>query len=196
MTLLVFPDVPDSEITIDPSGVSTTVSYLIYFNTHASNIAFNASDFGNVLKDENGMTLFVPDLVEKAIADNNFTEIKDSLLAQKGFIDAEKIFLGSIKVTGDAIVVDKKVIGSEELTENLADQAILAASGSVSWSDMINDYARFDATISAARDDLVQQSGVLSLGKKNDNGIVGNILRFLGLNTPPPHKVREPHLGD
>jgi hypothetical protein len=142
------------------------------------------SEFNDVLKDENGIELFVPDLVEKAITDNNFPEIRSSLIAQKDFIDAEEKFLSSIKVTGDAVLVDKQVIGSEELTENLADEALLAASGSLSRADMVNDYIQFNATISTARDNLVEQSGVLSLTMSNKSGIVDNILRFFGLDTP------------
>ena len=183
-TSLTLPNVPDSEITIDSAGVSTAVAYLAYFNSHANDIVFNMSEFSNVLKDENGIELFVPDLIEKAIADDNFPEIKSSLIAQKDFIDAEKKFLSSIKVTGNAVSIDKQVIGSEELAENLADEALLAASGSLSRADMVNDYSQFDATISTARNNLVEQSGVLSLGESAKKGVVDNILHFFGLNTP------------
>lgn len=64
-TLLALPNVPDSEIVISPSGVSTALNYLTYFGTHSKDVIFDGKKFDNVLKDKNGIILFVPALSKK-----------------------------------------------------------------------------------------------------------------------------------
>ena len=128
-TLLALPDVPDSEINISSSGVSSTLDYLTYFGVHSQNIAFNSKEFNSVLKDRNGIVLFVPGLIDKAIADNNFLEIASSLLVQEQFTEAEINFLKSMPVTGTAVAINKENIGLEELEVGLVNKAIAVSFG-------------------------------------------------------------------
>ena len=180
---LAIPAVSDDDIAIDPSGVSTVIDYLSYFSKHSSEIAFNGLRFKTVLKDKNGVTLPITGLIKKAITDNNFKEISNSLAVQKDFTAAEIIFLKSIKVTNDAVALDKQAIGTEELTLDLANKALDVASGTLSLADFENYNLQFSAVVATAHQNLVAQSGVLSLGKQKDISIADRILHFFGLET-------------
>lgn len=179
--LLALPNVPDSEIVISPSGVSTAISYLAYFGANLKNINFNDEEFGNVLKGKNGVLLSVPGLIEKAIADNNFPEVANSLTIQQKFIKAEVIFLESIPVSGNAVAINKENIGLEELSSGLVDKALAVAAGSLSRNDFISYDNQFNATAEAARQGFVAQSGVLSLNKTPS--FFDRILAALGIGT-------------
>lgn len=144
--LLTMPDVPDSEMTITASGVSTTLDYLLYFSSHAQHIAFDPGKFEGVLKDSNGIPLFVEPLIEKAIRDDNFSEIQNSLAIQKEFITADISFLRSIPVTGSAVALNREAIGAEELTDDLADNAVAVYDGTMSRQQFIDFYHSFSAT--------------------------------------------------
>lgn len=161
---LAMPAVADSDITIDASGVATVKDYLGYFNQHSvKDILFDSSRFNNVLKDENGILLFTPGLLSKAIADSNFAEVHVSLLAQKDFANAEIVFLKKIKVTGDAIAVSKQAIGMEELVVQLIDKAMAVESGAVTKNDFLVFYQAFNLTASTAHQKLLAQSGALAV---------------------------------
>ena len=180
-TLLALPNVPDSEIVISPSGVSTALNYLTYFGTHSKDVIFDGKKFDNVLKDKNGIILFVLGLIEKAIADNNFPEVTSSLSIQKEFTEAEINFLKSIPVSGIAIAINKENIGLEELTAGVIDKALAVSSGLVSKNDFINYYNQFNATAESVRRGFVAQSGVLSLNKPTS--LADRILGILGIGT-------------
>lgn len=190
---LALPDVPDSEITIEASGVSTTLSYLTYFNTHAKDIAFDVTKFNNVLKDKYGIVLVAPALVEKAIADKNFSEITSSLAVQEEFTEAEIKFLKSMPVAGTAIAVNKENIGMEELTVNLINQALAVSAGSVQENNFINYYNQFAATTASARQNFVDQSGLLSRSKPAN--LFDRILGALGIRSVAKAQIADIPFG-
>lgn len=160
--LLAIPTVSDSEITIDPSGASTALSFLEAFNNPSSSIDFNYKEFNSVIKDKNGVVLFVPDLADQALTDNNFAEISSSLRVQRDFTNAEISYLKSLKVTGGAIAINKEVIGVEELTDELIKKALSVNAGTLSASDFGHFNNQFIATMNSAHDKLIAQMGTIS----------------------------------
>lgn len=181
-SLLALPDVPDNQIAIDPAGAATAMDLLLYFNEHYNNIAFNGQQFDSVLKDKNGVVLFTPGLINKAIADNNFAEIHDSLLVQENFAAAEINFFESIKVTGQAVALDKEAIGLEDLTIQLINNAINVGSGSMSKNNFLSFYGQFNATVKNAQQGFVAQSGILSMNPSPD--FWDRWLSMFGMGTP------------
>jgi hypothetical protein len=177
---LSLPDVPDADIVIDPSGVSTTLAYLAYFNAHtATGIVFNNSRLAGVLKDQNGVMLFPQGLISKAIADNNFGEVHDSLVIEKDFVIAETTFLKSIKVTGSAVALHKETIGTEELLSDEINKALAVGSGQLSTSNFLTYENQFSLTVQNAHAQLLASSGVLAIAPRQN--WLDHLLAFLGL---------------
>jgi len=163
-TSLSLPNIPDTDVVIDPSGVSTQRAYLSYFNEHApSGIVFDNRRFAGVLKDKNGVMLFPQQLINKAVTDNNFEEVHDSLVIEKDFITAEISFLKSIKVTGDAVALNKETIGVEELLSEEVDKALAVGSGETSLEDLLSFRTQFSALVQNDHAKLLASSGVLSI---------------------------------
>jgi hypothetical protein len=166
---------------MSPSGASTALDYLIHFNTNAQKIAFNGKNFDDVLKDKNGITLFVPDLIEKAISDDNFREVANSLKVQQEFIEAEINFLEAMPVTGAAIAINKENIGLEELTDGVIDKALAVAAGALSKNDFINYYNQYDATVGIARQNFSAQVALASSPKSES--FFSRVLGMLGIGS-------------
>lgn len=179
ITPLSLPSIPDSEITISSSGVATALDYLISFNANAKKIAFGGKNFDSVLKDKNGVMLFVPDLIEKAIADNNFEEVTGSLKVQREFIEAETNFLKSMPVAGAAIAINKENIGLEELTDGVVSDALMVAAGTLPENDFMNYYAQYNAAAETARQSFSTQVGLSYLDKTQS--FFSRVLAALGI---------------
>jgi hypothetical protein len=195
--LLTIPTIPDSQITINPEGVATIIDFLEYFNTHYSAVAFSAQNFSGVLRSGNGTgtVLFTDELINKAIADNNFAEIHNSLQVQENFTNAEINYLRSIKVTGDAVATDKETIGFEDLTLDLINNAFAVEAGTMSKGSFLNYYQSFNATAVLANQQLMGTVVLASkhLAPKSSNmfgptalaqGVTG--LPFGGIDILPP----------
>ncbi len=191
--LLPLPDVPDGAIAIDPSGAATRVEYLEYFNVHAGDIPFDKNKFNAVMKDKNGVVLFTQDLIDKALGDGDFQEVGNSLLVQKEFAEAEIVFLKSIKVTGDAIALDKKTIGVEELLVDLIDKSFAVASGSLAKNDFVAFYHQFMVTVGSERRQLVARSLMFHLS--SDDGWLTHAFQVFG-TTVQAQAVSTPFGGE
>ena len=129
------PNVSDSEVIIDSGGINTTESYIKKFLTDTSSTStfpFDAKKFESILKDKNGVFLFIPDLAQKAIQDGMSQDIKNSLAVQEEFINAKLMFLKTIKVSDKVIVLHKKMIGFDKLTLQLAQKISDFGDGKVS----------------------------------------------------------------
>ena len=176
---LALPDVPDSEITINSSGASTALNYLTYFSEHFEDITFNNQEFNSVLKDKNGVILAIPGLIEKAIADNNFSEVTSSLSVEKEYAQAEIRFLASIPVTGAAVAINKENIGLEELMDGVIDKALEVSSGVISKADFMNYYGQFTAVARTARQALTAQVSISAPSKPMS--FFDRILEALGI---------------
>jgi hypothetical protein len=179
---LSLPDVSDGEISIDPSGTATTHDYIVYFASHYADVSFDNARFASVLKDKNGVILFAPALVEQALTDGNFQKIHDSLLALKDFSLAKIVFLKSIKVTSAAIPLDKETIAFEKLNVTLINDALAVESDSLSKDKLSQFYGQFMAAAGEASQNLLQQSGVFSLGIHEN--FFTRIMQALGLEHP------------
>lgn len=145
--ILVLPEVNQNEMAIDQNGAKSLEAYLEYFNAHSNEINFNYGEkFASVLKDENGVPLFPVDLIEKATKENNFASIHDSLLIFKEFFSAKINFLQPIKVWGDAIEINKIMIGLDKLTIDLMDKALDFESGKITKASFEDFFKKYKAT--------------------------------------------------
>lgn len=182
LPVLTLPEISNAELAIDASGVATISDYIQYFNSHYADISFSGQRFTTVLKDENGIILFIPDLVEKVLASGNFSQIHDSLLVGKDYATAKINFLKSIKVTGDAIALNKKMIGFDRLLIELADKALAVQAGTATKNELADFHARFLATANDEQKKMLVQSGVLSSNAPKT--FFMQVLGMLGLATP------------
>ncbi len=151
---------------------------MLYFGAHAGEISFDSARFSSVLKDKNGTPLFIPSLVEKALADNNFLEVRDSLVVQRDFANAEIAFMKSIKVTGGAVALDKEAIGAEELTVDLANKALAIGPGGPSPKTVGDFYSEFSATTEILNGQFASEAQSLALVSRSENE---SMLSFLGI---------------
>jgi hypothetical protein len=183
--LLSLPNVPDSELTTGTGGAGSLLSYMAAFNGNYKNVNFDSSRFASVMKDQTGIPLFIPQLVAKAMADDNFSEIKSSLAIQKDFANAEVDYMKSIKVSGDAIAFNKEAIGTEELTVQLADKASDVAAGTISKKEFDDFYAAFSATADQLNIQYVQNVRSLSSAAQSDGKL--STFSLLGSVIPVAH---------
>jgi hypothetical protein len=98
--------------------------------------------------------------VDKALTDNNFSEVKSSLVVQKDFANADIALMKSIQVSGGAVAFDKEVVGTEELTVQLADEALAVASGDLSRSAFDKYNSSYMQTVGQLHDDYVRDMQV------------------------------------
>jgi len=169
------PDVSDSELTIGADGAASPLDYVMAFNADYKNIDFDYSRFNTVLKDDSGVPLFIPSLIEKAITDDNFSEIRDSLEVQRDFANADIALMRSIKVSDGAVSFDKEVIGTEELTVQLADDALDVSSGDLSRKDFDSFNNSFSLIVEPLHDDFARDMEVaLSAGSPRSEGFLGS----------------------
>ncbi len=172
---LPLPNVSDSELTIGADGAASPLDYVMAFDADYKKVDFDYSRFNTVLKDNNGVPLFIPSLIEKAIADNNFFEIRDSLEVQKDFANADIALMKSIKVADGAVSFDKEVVGTEELTVQLADDALDVSSGDLSRGDFDNFNDSFSLTVGQLHDDFTRDMEVaLSAGSPRAKSFLGS----------------------
>jgi hypothetical protein len=177
-------NVSDSEISIDPSGISTVADYIRYVDVNYADVSFDNTRFSSVLKDKNGIIIFSPQLVAQALADGNFSEIHNSLLVDKDYAAAKIKFFKSVKVTGSAISIDKEMIGFEYLTNDLIDHALAVGSGAFSKGTLSQFYGQFMATAREANGSLFQQLNNLSVKTDTNENFFTRIMQMLGLYHP------------
>jgi len=174
---LQMPVVNNNEIIIDSNGVKTIDSYIGYFLTNSSKISFDGKKFKSVLKDENGVFLFVPQLAEKAIKDGLTKEIKDSLLIHKEFTEAKLVFLKSIKVSGEAVSLHKKMIGFDKLTLQFIQKTLDLENNKVSKTELNNFYQGYKNRADIERKDLMKKVGLAA----NTTDPIKRIIVWFGL---------------
>jgi len=162
--MLDLPTVSDNEISVDSTGAKTREEYLAYFSTHHSDIVFDNLRFEKVLKDENKIPLLPFRLAEQALKDGSVSTTRDSLVVFKDFIKAKIIYEGHIKVSGDAITLNKKIIAFDKLTLELIDKAMNIELGVAAKNDMEIFSQKFGATASFEHDLLLKQTGVVAHG--------------------------------
>ena len=177
--MLNLPAVPDNEISIDSTGAKTREEYLVYFSTHHSDIVFDGLRFEKVLKDENKIPLLPFRLAEQALKDEGASTTYDSLVVFKDFIKAKIIYEGHIKVSGDAITLNKKIIAFDKLTLELIDKAMNIELGVAAKNDMEIFSQKFGATASFEHDLLLQQTGMIATNNFFEN-FFRKTLAFLG----------------
>ena len=178
--LLNLPIVPDSELLIASSGVTNVQNYLDYFAKREVDIAFDYSKFKDALKDEKGILLLTPSLVETALNWNDFAKVHDSLSIQKEFLAAKIRFLKTIKVSGETIALNKKMIAFDELTLELIGKTFSAENGELSASDLKDFLTKYLATAKLANEQFIQSSNLL--GFKFKDNFFYRLAKFFGLS--------------
>ncbi len=162
---LSLPAVSDNEIIIDSTGVSTTENYIEKFlidTSSTSTFSFDARKFNSVIKDENGVFLFIPDLAEKTIQDGVNQKIKDSLSVNKEFINAKLDYFKSMKVFGEAIALHKKMIGFDKLTLQLAQKISDFGDNKISKTDLSNFFDQYKNLAESERKELLKKVGLIT----------------------------------
>ncbi|MCX6731383.1 MAG: hypothetical protein NTX55_00080 [Candidatus Parcubacteria bacterium] len=171
------PSVSNNEIIIDSKGVKTISDYINYFLTNSSKISFDGRKFKSVLKDGNGIFLFTPQLVEKAVKNGLTQEIKNSLLVHKEFIEAKLIFLKSIKVSGEAVNLHKKMIGFDKLTLELIQKTLDLENNKISKTELNDFYQKYVSRANLERKDFVKKIGLAT----DNSDPLKRIIVWLGL---------------
>lgn len=166
--LLPLPEVADSEVSVDPSGASSTRSYVEFFVPHYADIVFDAKRFESVLKDENKLPLLVPQLVEKALFENNFSAIHDSLLVFQDYIGAKLSFLKSIKVNTKMIALSKEMIAFDKLTLDLIQKTFDAENHKISASELKDFYRKFNETTNTEHNQFLKEFNAVSLNNQDN----------------------------
>jgi peptidoglycan hydrolase-like protein with peptidoglycan-binding domain len=174
---LSLPAVSDQEIIINSSGNKTIEDYITYFLKNSSNISFDGQKFEKVLKDENKIFLLVPQLAEKAVKKGVNQQIKESLLVQKEFIDAKLAFLKSIKVSGEAVSLHKKMIGFDKLTLELLQETLNLESNKISKTELDDYLKSYLAVSEIERNKLLKEIGFV-MGKPDP---FKKLITWLGL---------------
>ena len=178
--LLLLPSVSDAELMIDPGGVTSTAGYLSYFAANqTAGIKFDYGKFAQVAKGENGIPLFSYELVGKVLGGDNFSSIRGSFNVQKEFLLAKINFFKSIKVGGEAVVLNKKMIAFDKLTLTLIDKASDFGDGKLSKSKLQDFYDKYQATAIANHEEFIKKSGLLGLEYKDN--FFYKLANFLGL---------------
>ncbi len=160
--------------------MATAFDYLKHFSGNFQKVAFDGKNFDGVLKDKSGNVLFVNDLIQKALIDNNFGEIHASLVVQRDLANADISFMKTIKVTGAAVALNKQAIGFEELTIALINNVLGVEDGTVSKNNFLNYYSQFFATAAAAHQQLVAESNVVPMATDSGNWFT-KILAWFGV---------------
>ncbi len=167
--LIELPVVSDAELTIDSGGVTSTADYLKYFSTNqTTGIKFDYGKFANVPKDENGILLLSYELVGRVLGNTNFADIRDGLNIQKEFLLAKINFLKSIKVDGETIGLNKKMIAFDKLTIALIDKTFNMSEGKISKDELQDFYNKYQTTATSNHEEFIKKSGLLGL-KYKDN---------------------------
>lgn len=186
--ILPLPSVNDEELTIRNEGFRTTQEYLSYFAAHSRNIPFSFEKMGNVLKDEYGVSLLPFALVERALADGNYSAVRPSLDVYRELTEKEISFLRSIPVTEDAAELNRKMIAFEKLYLMLDEKFARLSAGEIPRSEFDSWYERYQRT-------AAYHHGVLAKGldiARREKGLLYRIARFVGLGelavaiTPSP----------
>jgi hypothetical protein len=161
--LLPIPDVPDSELIIQPDGVRAKDEYLNRFALTAAEIDFDFSRFSSVIRDEHGLFLLPQELITAGIADGGLARVLSSLYTLRDFIEAKVVFFRSIPVTGEAIEVNRSMIAVDKLTLLLIDRAVAAANGTLSLEDLSRYTEQYAATV-AFYSEAFQRGEALGVG--------------------------------
>ena len=121
--LLTLPTVNISELNIGAGGASNLPSFVSFFTENRTSIQFDLARFNTLLRREHNIPLLPVELIEKALADNNFAGIHESLVNYRDFLLAKINYLKSIPVKDAAVVLNQYMIGADRLTINLIDKA-------------------------------------------------------------------------
>ena len=146
---LALPTIPDSEIVIDGNGIYIIEDYLSYLANNYGEISFDGKKFDLVLKGENKVPLFVPELIEKAMSEGDFSKIQSSLVVYKEFLEAKLEYLQSIKVIGEIIEMHKKMIAFDKLTLVLIQMALNVPFGIATKEEVSVFYKKYESLANA-----------------------------------------------
>lgn len=188
--MLPLPAVADAETTIDASGVRTPEAYVQYFVSHSREVRFDAKRFRAALRNDDGVELLPADLVARALGDGLFAAIRDSLLAWKDFITAKLAFMRGIKVYGEAVAVQKRMLGFDRLTLALIEKALAAERGAAESAELKTFFEKFMATAQHENKEFSRQFQLTAL---REHG--GFFERVLGLFGALPAFAANPPFG-
>lgn len=157
------PEVLDSELTIAEGGASDFGTYMDVFIDKATNITFSYEKYDKILKNEAGIPLAPESLVEKAILDDDFSQIQESVAITKEFLEYKIGVMKGVAVKDAAVDINKLVIGFDKLTVELMDKAIEVYEGKLARANFVDYFAEYNNTAIFYNQELNQKYGVASL---------------------------------
>lgn len=176
---LPLPQIADSEVRISPSGAQTPEDYIEQFAVGSfDKISFDNQRFASILIDENKLPLLPQQLVEKGLAENNFSGVKASLIVFRDYFIAKQNFERSIGVYGEAIDTAKGLIALDVLELELIEKAIDIAEGRGSAEELKDFFNKFLNTAELHRRELLGEIGVFSY---EPPGFLKKLAGFLGI---------------
>src|SRR3989344_2413742 len=158
---LALPFVADSEIKIDQAGLKTSNEYLVYFAQNAKDIPFDRDRLKTVLKNQYDLSVPPFKLIEYVLEGDTSPALLASLETFKDVSKAEISYFGTVGVSGEAAVFNKKMIGLQKLQIQLIDKGLAVLSGSASKSDLQDFYTKWRNTGFAENRALLSGSGLL-----------------------------------
>jgi len=187
---LALPLIPDSELAVDSSGVKTAEEYIKHFIAFSGEVQFDSKRFQSALRNSDGVAILPANLMEQALERNSFVEIKPSLLIWKEFISAKLAFMKGIKVYGEAVLVQKRMLGFDELTLGLIEDALKVEEGKMMRAEFENFFKKFRATARQENRELGKQFQLARL--QRDGGFFDRLLAWFGIL---PVSAANPPLG-
>lgn len=164
--LLPFPEVGRNELTIDSNGISNVAEYSLFLATNAKDINFDYQKFNTVLKDKYGIALMPVPLVEKALKENDFNLIRDSIPVLQEFMSAHVAFQKTIRTKEEMIQAIQASIGFGELTRELLKKAGEVSRNTLLRADFEVFYEKYKNTVRFYNQKLRKQYGDFSFRQK------------------------------
>lgn len=177
--ILELPVPKEEELAVDTRGARNFDSYLDQFILKATNIGFPYQRYNLIAKDENGIVLSPERLVQKALQENDFSRLEESFAITKEFLIYKVNDLLQIKVTGDAISINKLVIGFDKLTIELMNQATAVARGKENLTNFESYYQKYNHTADYYAGEILKKQGGVALRKSGN--LLARIIDDLGL---------------
>ncbi len=180
--LLPLPAVSDSELAISPNGASTLAAYLEQLAVRGSELAFDGAKIEALPKNTGNFPLLVSDLVEAAIRTGSFTGVRAPLATYEELITAKIAWEKTIPVQGNAVAVNKIIIGSDLLALDLIQKAYAVADNALTRSAFEDHYGRYQKTIDFYRRELRRGASVSYLAPERGVSEFEKFFRVLGLS--------------
>ncbi len=177
--ILPLPAVAQAELSIDSNGATNFPTYADQLVSLVMNPTFPVEKYNSILKDERGIPLSPERLIEKAIAEKNFSQIQNSLTITEELVQHKIEKFKEFKVRDQGATINAMVIGFEKLTLEMLGQAKKVALGELDQASFESYYQKYNQSVSYYYDRFASfYGGISSLEKET---LWGKFADTLGL---------------